>query len=42
VLLRFEPGGNYPYHIHSAGEELFVLSGNYLIESAMLEAEPLR
>jgi ChrR Cupin-like domain len=27
-LLRFEPGGNYPYHIHPAGEELFVLSGN--------------
>jgi len=37
-LLRFEPGGNYPYHIHPAGEELFVLSGNCLIEGTMLEA----
>lgn len=37
-LLRFEPGANYPYHNHPAGEELFVLSGSCLIEGTMLEA----
>jgi quercetin dioxygenase-like cupin family protein len=36
-LLRFEPGAKYPYHSHPAGEELFVLSGSCVIESAVLE-----
>jgi quercetin dioxygenase-like cupin family protein len=38
IVLRFEPGASYPYHNHPAGEELFVLSGNCLIEGTMLEA----
>jgi quercetin dioxygenase-like cupin family protein len=37
-LLRFEPGANYPYHNHPAGEELFVVSGSCLIEGTTLEA----
>jgi quercetin dioxygenase-like cupin family protein/uncharacterized membrane protein YphA (DoxX/SURF4 family) len=37
-VLRFEPGAKYPYHDHPAGEELFVLSGNCLIEGTLLEA----
>jgi quercetin dioxygenase-like cupin family protein len=36
-LLRLDPGANYPYHNHPAGEELFVLSGRCLIEGTMLE-----
>ena len=38
ILLKFEPGTSYPYHNHPAGEELFVLSGEAVIEGATLTA----
>jgi quercetin dioxygenase-like cupin family protein len=36
ILLKFEAGSSYPYHNHPAGEELFVLSGEAIIEDATL------
>ena len=36
ILLKFEPGARYPYHNHPAGEELFVLEGEVVIEGAKL------
>jgi quercetin dioxygenase-like cupin family protein len=36
-LLKFEPGARYPYHNHPAGEEVFVLQGEVIIET-----QPLR
>lgn len=33
ILLKFEPGASYPYHNHPAGEEIFVLEGEAIIES---------
>ena len=38
ILLRFEPGATYPYHNHPAGEEIFVLSGEAIIENTVLSA----
>ncbi|UOB18102.1 cupin domain-containing protein [Abyssalbus ytuae] len=28
ILLKFEKGASYPYHIHPAGEEILVLEGS--------------
>ena len=28
IILKFEKGASYPYHIHPAGEEIFVLEGS--------------
>jgi|SRR5690606_10209590 len=28
ILLKFENGASYPYHIHPAGEEILVLEGS--------------
>ena len=36
IILKFEAGASYPYHRHPAGEELFVLEGNTIIEGALL------
>lgn len=36
ILLKFEPGAAYPYHNHPAGEELFVMSGEAVIENRIL------
>ncbi|MFC6103601.1 cupin domain-containing protein [Olivibacter domesticus] len=36
ILLKFEAGASYPYHIHPGGEELFVLEGNAIIEGTLL------
>lgn len=36
ILLKFEPGSSYPYHNHPAGEEIFVLDGEAIIENAIL------
>ncbi len=36
ILLKFEPGAAYPYHNHPAGEELFVMSGEAIIENTIL------
>lgn len=36
ILLAFEPGASYPYHNHPAGEELFVLQGEAIIENQTL------
>jgi len=36
ILLRFEPGATYPYHNHPAGEEIFVISGEAILEGATL------
>lgn len=36
ILLKFEPGAAYPYHNHPAGEELFVLKGEAIIEKRRL------
>lgn len=37
ILLKFEKGASYPYHNHPAGEELFVLEGEAIIEGAILK-----
>ncbi|MDH7460723.1 cupin domain-containing protein [Chitinophagaceae bacterium 26-R-25] len=37
ILLKFEPGTSYPYHNHPAGEELFVLDGEAIVEGAVLQ-----
>lgn len=36
ILLKFEPGAAYPYHNHPDGEEIYVLSGDVIIEQATL------
>jgi len=36
ILLKFEPGATYPYHNHPAGEEIYVLSGEAILEHATL------
>jgi quercetin dioxygenase-like cupin family protein len=36
ILLKFEPGATYPYHNHPAGEEIFVLSGEAILENTTL------
>lgn len=36
ILLKFDPGAQYPCHNHPAGEELFVLQGSCTIEGAEL------
>ena len=33
ILLKFEPGATYPYHNHPGGEEIFVLSGEAILEN---------
>ncbi|WP_268846949.1 dimethylsulfonioproprionate lyase family protein [Flavobacterium aestivum] len=38
ILLKFQPGTSYPYHNHPAGEELFILEGEAIIEGASLKA----
>ena len=37
ILLKFEKGASYPYHIHPAGEEIFVLEGSCEIHRKTLE-----
>ena len=36
IQLKFEPGARYPYHNHPAGEEIFVLQGEDIIENQTL------
>ena len=36
IQLKFEPGAIYPFHNHPAGEEIFVLQGEALIETQTL------
>lgn len=36
ILLKFDPGATYPYHNHPGGEEIFVLSGEAIIENVRL------
>ena len=36
ILLKFEPGAKYPYHNHPGGEEIFVLSGEAILENVTL------
>lgn len=36
ILLKFEPGATYPYHDHPGGEEIFVLSGETILENVTL------
>jgi quercetin dioxygenase-like cupin family protein len=36
IQLKFEPGALYPYHNHPAGEEIFVLQGEAIIENQTL------
>ena len=38
ILLKFEAGSAYPYHEHPAGEEIFVLDGECVIENTLLRA----
>ena len=38
ILLKFEPGGSYPYHNHPKGEEILVMDGDCTIEGAKLNA----
>jgi len=37
ILLKFQKGSSYPYHNHPAGEELFILDGEAIIEGATLK-----
>jgi quercetin dioxygenase-like cupin family protein len=37
ILLKFEAGASYPYHNHPAGEELFILQGEAIIEGEILK-----
>lgn len=37
ILLKFEAGASYPYHNHPAGEEIFVLDGEAIIEGVTLQ-----
>lgn len=36
ILLKFEPGATYPYHNHPGGEEIFVLSGEAILEDVTI------
>jgi quercetin dioxygenase-like cupin family protein len=36
ILLKFEPCATYPYHNHPAGEEIYVLSGEAILENVTL------
>jgi quercetin dioxygenase-like cupin family protein len=38
ILLKFEAGATYPYHNHPAGEEIYVLEGEVIIEKTTLYA----
>ena len=37
ILLKFEPGASYPYHNHPAGEEIYILDGEAIIEGVALQ-----
>ncbi|MDJ1472417.1 dimethylsulfonioproprionate lyase family protein [Xanthocytophaga flava] len=37
ILLRFEPGASYPYHNHPGGEEIYVVSGEAILENTTLK-----
>jgi quercetin dioxygenase-like cupin family protein len=37
ILLQFEPHAAYPYHNHPGGEEIYVLSGEVIIENTLLK-----
>jgi anti-sigma factor ChrR (cupin superfamily) len=39
ILLKFEKGASYPYHIHPAGEEILVLEGSCEIFGETLNHE---
>jgi quercetin dioxygenase-like cupin family protein len=39
ILLKFEKGASYPYHIHPAGEEILVLEGSCEIFGETLNQE---
>src|ERR1035438_4377033 len=36
ILLKFEPVATYPYHNRPGGEEIFVLSGEAILENVTL------
>ena len=36
ILLKFQPGATYPYHNHPGGEEIFVLTGEAILENVTL------
>lgn len=36
ILLKFEEGASYPYHVHPAGEEILVLEGSCIIHHETL------
>jgi anti-sigma factor ChrR (cupin superfamily) len=36
ILLKFDPGASYPYHNHPGGEQIFVLTGEVIIENTTL------
>ncbi len=36
ILLKFEPGASYPYHNHPAGEEIYVISGEAILENTKI------
>jgi len=38
ILLKFEPGAAYPYHNHPGGEEIYVVSGEAVLENVTLNA----
>ena len=38
ILLKFEPGAQYPYHNHPGGEEIFVTKGSCRVNGTELQA----
>jgi quercetin dioxygenase-like cupin family protein len=36
ILLKFEPKAIYPYHNHPGGEEIFVITGDAILENVTL------
>lgn len=36
IILKFEKGASYPYHIHPAGEEILVLEGSCTVNQEVL------
>lgn len=38
ILLKFDPGASYPYHNHPAGEQIYVLSGDAIVNDTALAA----
>ena len=36
ILLKFDPGATYPYHNHPAGEQIYMLNGEAILDGIIL------